>query len=352
VGKLRSAGSALCIVLAALLVPVSVVSSWAAGQLVQEEAFVATLAPLASEPAVQIEAERQAIANIEQQIDIDGLTAEVFAGIAELELSDRATGALLMLEGPAAAGLHSMLNRGVNEFVRSDLFVAAWESSLRVSHRALLAAATQDSLAGGVVSINRGGEIALQLGPVIEMVQGSLSDAGFGLAGAIPVVEASFVVAQSDALPLIALVYAVTNVVGVWLPVLTIGLFILGVLIARKRRAAFIGSGVGMAIGSAALLAVFVTGAVLVQANAVTLGISAAALDAVYSHTIVGMRTSAWVVLILGILIVAVSLAWAKFGWASQLRESKIGAWWLSTWASVGARRTFQLNEKSKEPVQ
>ncbi|MBU4465815.1 MAG: hypothetical protein KKH75_08220, partial [Actinobacteria bacterium] len=45
--------SALCIVIAAILVPVSIASAWTRVQLVDENAFVATLAPLADDPSVQ-----------------------------------------------------------------------------------------------------------------------------------------------------------------------------------------------------------------------------------------------------------------------------------------------------------
>ena len=52
-GRWRAFVSALVIVVATILVPISIVSAWARVQLVDEEAFVATLAPLADDPAVQ-----------------------------------------------------------------------------------------------------------------------------------------------------------------------------------------------------------------------------------------------------------------------------------------------------------
>src|SRR5688572_26619625 len=52
-GRWRAVLSALCIVIAAILVPVSVVGSWTRVQLVDETQFVDTFAPLADDPAVQ-----------------------------------------------------------------------------------------------------------------------------------------------------------------------------------------------------------------------------------------------------------------------------------------------------------
>lgn len=324
---LRKLGSVLCIVLAAVLVPVSVVSSWAKAQLVDETTFVETFAPLASDADVQREVAAQVIALVESQVDIDGLTSDVFDGIAELGLPDRATAALSLLEQPAAAGLRSMLGNGVTEFVESDLFVGAWESTLRVSHRALVAAATQDSTARGVITFGSGGEVELQLGPIIEEVQGSLVDSGFGLASAIPVVDASFVIAQSDALPMIALVYALAEVVGWWVPFLTVLLFVAGVLLSRRRPTALVGAGIGLALSAGTLLVVFAIGAVMMQASAYSVGVSAAALSSVFDHTISAMRASAWTLLVLGLVLAIGTYIWVKFGVTERLVKSSAGEW-------------------------
>ena len=52
-GLWRAFASALCIVLATILVPISIVGAWARVQLVDEDAFVSTFAPLADDPDVQ-----------------------------------------------------------------------------------------------------------------------------------------------------------------------------------------------------------------------------------------------------------------------------------------------------------
>lgn len=316
----RSLASALCIVVATALVPVGVVAGWAKAQLVDEAAFVATFAPLASDPAVQTEVTRQVTTLIDQHIDIDGVTDAVFDGVAELGLSDRAAGALDLLRTPAAAGVRSMLETGVSEFVHSELFAGAWESTLRVSHRALLTAMTQDSLARGAVTIGDRGELAIQLGPVIEQVKGALESSGFTLASAIPVIEASFVVAQSDALPLVFLIYTLTTALGWWLPPVALALFALGVLIAVRRPSAIAGSGIGMVIGGATFLVALAITSVLLPVSTLGMGISAAAIDAVFGHTVAGMRTSSWVLVILGIVLTVLGLSLGRTLWAVTAR--------------------------------
>ncbi len=316
----RSLASALCIVLATALVPVGVVAGWAKARLVDEAVFVQTFAPLADDPAVQSEVSRQVIGLIEDQVDIDGITNAVFDGIADLGLPDRAASALDLLRAPAASGVRSMLDSGVNDFVRSDLFADAWESSLRVSHRALVATATRDSVAGGAVTISDHGEVAIQLGPIIEQVKASLEQNGFTLAAAIPVVNASISVAQSDALPLISLVYTLTTALGWWLPLVALGLFVLGVLLAVRRPSAIAGSGIGMLVGGAAFLIALAGGSVALQAAAPGMGVSVAAIDAIFGRTVDGMRASSWVLVLLGIVVALLGLSQGRARWAAASR--------------------------------
>lgn len=99
----RAFVSALCIVIATILVPTSIVAAWARVQLVEEDAFVSTLAPLVDDPAVQGLIIDETMTAITDQIDFDQLTANVFDGIADLGLPPRAVQALGLLQAPAAS---------------------------------------------------------------------------------------------------------------------------------------------------------------------------------------------------------------------------------------------------------
>ena len=81
-GRWRAPVSAICIVVAAILVPVSIVGAWARVQLVDEDAFVSTLAPLVDDPAVQSLVIDETMDAITEQVDFAQLTANVFDGIA------------------------------------------------------------------------------------------------------------------------------------------------------------------------------------------------------------------------------------------------------------------------------
>ena len=75
-GWWRAFLSALCIVIATILVPVSIVGAWARVQLVDEDAFVATLAPLVDDPAVQAMIIDESMEAINAQVDFQQITVE------------------------------------------------------------------------------------------------------------------------------------------------------------------------------------------------------------------------------------------------------------------------------------
>lgn len=308
-GWWRAVLSAVCIVLASLTVPVSIVGAWARVQLVDETQFVGTFAPLASDPTVQGVVVDQVTAAIDDSVDLEGITNDLFDGIAALGLPDRASAALDLLRQPAADGLKSIVDGAVTQLVESDAFAAVWQSALHASHRALVAAASGGS-SNGALTISDSGEIGIQLEPIIEEVKTRLVEQGIGFAANIPVIERTIVVAQADALVTVAVVYNIAVTAGTWLPFVTLGLFVLGILLARRRTAAFIGTGVGLALGAGVLAIGLSVGGAVLGLAAPNLGLPAAALQSVYAQVIGGMQHSALVLLLIG-MVVAV-FAWAQ----------------------------------------
>ncbi|WP_322411177.1 hypothetical protein [Microbacterium invictum] len=168
----RAVASALLIVVASLLLPVTIVAAWARIQLVDEDAFVQTLAPLVDDPAVQQLIIDETLDAIGEQVDFEALTADVFEGIADLGLPPRAEAALGVLQAPAASGLESLVAGAVTTVVESDAFSDVWATATRAAHRALTVSATSD---GGGVVVRTDDGVGIQLGAVVERVQQVLS---------------------------------------------------------------------------------------------------------------------------------------------------------------------------------
>lgn len=299
-GRWRAPVSAICIVIAAILVPVSIVGAWARVQLVDEDAFVATLAPLVEDPAVQALVVDETMEAVSAQVDFEQLTANVFDGIADLGLPPRATEALSLLQAPAADGLENLVTQTVTRVVESEAFADVWATATRAAHRALTTAATSD---GGGLVVQTDDGVGIQLGAVVERVKQNLLDRGLGVAQLIPTVDRVVILGEGDNLAAIRTGYAIAATMGWWLPVITLGLFGLGILIARRRSTAILGTGLGLAIGSATLAASLSIGSAAVGIVARDLDLSPSALEVIYGQLVGAMTQTALVVLLLGVLV-------------------------------------------------
>lgn len=297
-GRWRAALSALCIVLAAVLVPVSIVTAWARVQLVDEDAFVATLAPLVDDPAVQNLIIDQAERAIDAQIDIAAVTADVFDGIVELGLGPRAEAALRLLEQPAASGVQSLVSQTVAAVVRSEAFADVWASTLRAAHRALTTASTSDG--GGIVVLSGDG-LGIQLGPIVAQVKQTLTDSGFGIASIIPAVDRVVIVGSGDNLRFLRAAYTIAAAVGWVLPIAVLVLFGAGIALARRRGVAVLGTGIGLAVGGAVLGSAFSVGGTAVGLAAGDL--DPGALQVIYQALVSTMTQTAWVIAVLGVFL-------------------------------------------------
>lgn len=315
----RSAASALLIVVAALLVPVSIVSAWARVQLVDEESFVATLAPLADDPAVQAMIVDETVSAIEAQVDFAALTANVFDGIAALGLPPRAESALRLLEAPAATGLASLTTSAVSTLVGSEAFSDLWATTSRAVHRALTVAATSD--AGGIV-VRTGDGVGIQIGAVVDRVRQALADRGVGVAPLIPSVDRVIVLGEGGTLAAVRTGYALATVLGWWLPLATLVLLAGGILLARRRSTAVAGTGVALALGAGVLAAVFAVGTAAVPGIAGDLGLSPGGLGAVYRQLVASMAQTALVLSLLGVFLVALGWVMGRSRAATGVRRT------------------------------
>ncbi|MBD8021982.1 hypothetical protein [Microbacterium gallinarum] len=305
-GRWRAWVSALCIVIAAILVPVSIVTAWARVQLVEEDAFVATLAPLVDDRAVQAMVIDEAMEAINDQVDFQTLTANVFDGIADLGLPPRAAQALGLLEAPAASGLENLVNEAVTRVVESDAFSDVWATATRAAHRALTTAATSD---GGGLVVRTDEGVGIQLGAVVDAVKQRLVDRGVSAAQLIPEIDRVVIVGKGDNLAAVRTGYALATSLGWWLPVLTLVLFGLGIAVARRRSLAVLGTGLAIAIGAGALAIGLSVGDTVMGTVASDLGLSPAGLGVIYEQVVGAMTQTAIVLSVLGVFV-------ALLGWA------------------------------------
>ena len=70
----------------------------------------------------------------------------------------------------------------------------------------------------------------------------------------IPTIDKVIILGDGENLAMIRTGYALATTLGYWLPFITLALFGLGILIARRRSVAVMGTGIGFAIGGGSSL--------------------------------------------------------------------------------------------------
>ncbi|MER5416883.1 hypothetical protein ACFCXF_36295 [Streptomyces virginiae] len=266
---MRTILSTVLIVLVALLVPASAVAYWADRELGDADRYTAAMSPLAENPKVQEVVVTQVSHALAGQIDA----------------------------GPFQIGLDTLLGEALHSFAGTSAYRTAWDAANRAAHAAFL-----DALTTG-----RGDALTIDLAPVIAQVRGDLVADEVPFADRIPVTHLTVKVMEYDNLAALRKGFHMLEVAGVWLPVLTVLLAAAAVAVAVHRRRAVMATGAGLAVG-AGLLWLTVEVCRRLTLDDLPADIDRPAAGAVYDALTAYLRTTAWVVLVIG--LAAVLAAW------------------------------------------
>ncbi len=308
------------VALAALIAPLSVLSTWASGQIQDTDRYLATVGPLASHPDIQ-----EAVATRMEQVifsylDVDAAIDEVVAGLETAGIPDRAVATLEALSGTLASSIQSFVRDRIDALVASDAFEDAWIAANRTAHEELVAALTGET--GGTVEVDRG-TVSVDLATLINAVKGQLVDAGFGFAERIPEVEATFVLLQSDDLAKVQRLLGFLDGLSTWLPVVGLALIGAAVAIARDRRRMVLVSGLAVA-GSMVLLGGTLNAIRPFYLDALPASSSAAAAGAVYDQLVSFIRVALRAVLVVALTVAVVAWFSASRGPGAAARAGLV----------------------------
>jgi hypothetical protein len=242
-GWWRPVVAGVLVFVAALLAPLSVLATWANGQINDTDRYIATVGPLANDPAVQKAVAARVEEVIFSYLDIDAATEALVEAINQQGLPPAAAATLQAAIGPLASGIRSFVSDKILEFVQSDNFEDAWIQANRTAHAQLVAALTGE---GDAVKIEDG-KVTIGLATIIEAVKAQLVDAGFAIADRIPEVDATFTIVQSADLSKVQRLLGVLDNLSTWLPVVGLGLLAIAVVISRDRRRVVLVAGVSVA---------------------------------------------------------------------------------------------------------
>ena len=316
-GKGRSIAATIVYIIAVALLPIAIIAFWAQRTVTDTQQYAETVQPLAYNEQVQDSVAIFVTEKIEEQIDTEALVQQIFGGLIEQ------APALKALVPVVSGAIDSLIAQVVDRLVRSDAFAALWGSATTAAQQGLLA--ILEGRDSGAISL-QGDNVVLDISSVIDAVKQGLVEQGFEAAANIdiPVAEQQVVLFQSPELAQLRTLYSFTKPLMTWLVFAVVALFVLAVVIARRRprMVAWVGG------------AILVVGGVLIIALDIGKGVFVNSLDGTpfeqastvfYDTLLQFLYAAAAVTLLLGIILLVVGLYLCQARWAVALRGSVNG---------------------------
>src|SRR4051812_47342749 len=224
----RSVSAIICLVLAALLTTPAAVAYWGQRTLNDGQRYVDTVTPLVESPEVQDVIATKVTTALQEQVDIEAILNDVFAGV----ITDAPR--LQQLVGPLAAAVNGLIEREVRAFIASDEFADFWVRANTRAQQALHRVLTGDE--SGAVSL-QDDQVVLDVDEVIQRVKERLVARGLTIVENVPIPETDRQIVLMDAprVRQVRTIYAFSNPVAQWLLPL-VGVLYLGALLLSRRR--------------------------------------------------------------------------------------------------------------------
>jgi len=247
----RGPVASLLIVLGCVLAPLSVLAVWTANQVSDTSRYVANMAPLASNPAIQGALTDKITAQITSHIPVSSLTSQAAGALSSHGLTR--AGALLKSFTPSiVSAVAGFIHAQVHRYVTSPAFAHLWVRLNTVAHAHLVKALSGQG--SSAISVSNG-QVTLGLGPFIDVAKQRISARGLTIVDRLPPINPKFELFSAKYLVKAQTGYRLINDLKIVLPILTLLLLASGVYVARRHRRALIGAGLGLATAMLVLAA-------------------------------------------------------------------------------------------------
>ena len=298
----RSVTAAVLIILSCILAPLSVAAVWVNNQVSDTARYVDTVAPLADSPAIQKAIADEVTETVFEYVNVEAITSDALAALSSRGLSPQAAAGVQALKAPLVNGVESFTRSQVTRIVESPAFAKVWVQANEVAHAQLVALLSGEGDRGLSA---QDGAVTLNLAPIIARVKAELVAEGYTVAQRIPEVNRSFVLVRSDKITKAQGLYRLLDKLGLWLPILTLVFFALGLFAATARRSALIRGSVGIAGGMLALGVAIAVARPLylnaVPADVLPTDAAADAFDVIVRYLRLGLRTVAALALVVAL---------------------------------------------------
>lgn len=240
--RLKSIAAWVLVVLACLLAVLSVVVLYARDQLLNTDAYVATVAPLASNPDIQAAVAKQASERLIDHTDVQQRIKNALPSRAGF------------LVTPIASQLENVTEQIVLKAVESSAFQTVWVTANRVSHAQLVSLLTGAN--NGTFS-SKSGKITIDLSQLETQAKQKLDARGITVFNKVPAVKGlNFVLFQSDNLAKIQKYVRWLNKIAVVLPILALLGFAGAIVLTSDRRRGLVRAATGLALSMGLILIV------------------------------------------------------------------------------------------------
>jgi hypothetical protein len=326
---------AVLLILGFILTPVAVLVTYAKTEILDTDRYVATVKPLASDPAIQNYVADEITTNLLSQVDVKGYVTQALQVPAQSQALQALPGqvpSLQGLAGPITNAVQNFVHAAALRAVQSSQFQRVWVEGNRVAHAQMVKVLTNE---GGAVTVERSGAVKVDLRGLAGAVQQQLDSAGLTIADKLPVdkVAGSITIFQSEDLYKARRAAKLLDTVGYALPFIVFACLGGAILLSTRKRRGFIKAAVAFALG-AVVLALLVNGARHFYLNALPKDVPQSAAAAIYDTLLRSLHTS-----VRNILLVAIVIAVAA--WLSGPSRPAVGfrSWWARavTWMGTDA---------------
>jgi Short C-terminal domain len=299
------------IVVATVLGLLAIFAIWANRQLLNTDNWTETSSELLENDAIRTQLADFLVAQLYANVDVQ---RELERGFSQVVRPAAASA----LAGPAASGLRTFAEQRVDDLLGRPIPQRAWEQANRRAHARLLNIVE----GGGDVVSTTGGEVSLDLTALLGRTQSSVGVGG-RVAEKLPGSAAQIVILRSSQLELAQDLVRFLKAAAIVLLVLSLGLFALGVYLARGwRREALRACGIGFLFaGATALVVRALAGNAVVDALATTESVRPAA-EAAWSIGTSLLVQAATATLLYGVAIVVGAWLAGPTAWAVSTRRN------------------------------
>ena len=314
-GRGRMAGAMILVIIGCLLATFAVTAVWLDNTVLNTDTWVATVGPLASEPAIQNYVADQATAALFAQVDVKNYVDQVIQ-----TLPPKAQPLVQPLVGPIVDGIKGFVHTQAVNFTHSAQFATAWVKVNQVGHKAIV-----DLLTGKTtyVQASSSGQVTLDIGLIVDTIKQQLVANGMAFVDKIPTsaLNKQIVLFESPLLANIIQWVKYLQASAFILPILAVLFLIAAIAVATDKRKSFVWIGAGIVI----VMLVPLEALYLAQYPLVTelakASVPAEVATILYNTLFAGLRTIQRGFVVMGLVIWIVAMLFGPARWAVALRN-------------------------------